>query len=115
MDKFRLLRDHLVDSGLARDADLLRPQLCPAEVLALAHDRSYIERYMNGELSREDQRRLGLPWAKPWPDAPCALSAGRCWLPSRRWNMAWPATWRAAPTTPTTTIQQGSASSMTWR
>ncbi|AZD10706.1 Histone deacetylase family protein [Pseudomonas chlororaphis] len=62
MDKFRLLRDHLVDSGLTRDADLLRPELCPKEILALAHDPGYIERYMAGELSREDQRRLGLPW-----------------------------------------------------
>ncbi len=62
MDKFRLLRDHLVDSGLTRDADLLRPQICPNDILALAHDRRYIERYMSGELSREDQRRLGLPW-----------------------------------------------------
>lgn len=62
MDKFRLLRDHLVESGLARDADLLRPALCPSDILALAHDRAYIERYMGGELSREDQRRLGLPW-----------------------------------------------------
>ena len=52
MDKFRLLRDHLVDSGLTRDADLLRPQICPNDILALAHDRRYIERYMSGELSR---------------------------------------------------------------
>ncbi|WP_413792750.1 MULTISPECIES: histone deacetylase family protein [unclassified Pseudomonas] len=64
MDKFRLLRDHLVDSGLTCDADLLRPSLCPPDILALAHDRAYIERYMGGELSREDQRRLGLPWSE---------------------------------------------------
>lgn len=64
MDKFRLLRDHLIDSGLTQDSQLLRPQLCPAEVLALAHDPGYIERYMSGELSREDQRRLGLPWSE---------------------------------------------------
>ncbi len=64
MDKFRLLRDHLVESGLTREADLLRPSLCPPDILALAHDRAYIERYMGGELSREDQRRLGLPWSE---------------------------------------------------
>jgi len=64
MDKFRLLHDHLVDSGLVRDADLWRPELCPPPVLALAHDRDYIDRYMSGELSREDQRRLGLPWSE---------------------------------------------------
>ncbi len=64
MDKFRLLRDHLVASGLVRDADLLRPELCPTDILALAHDRDYIERYMAGNLAREDQRRLGLPWSE---------------------------------------------------
>ncbi|WP_028696230.1 histone deacetylase family protein [Pseudomonas cremoricolorata] len=64
MDKFRLLRDHLVDSGLTCDQALLRPELCPVDILALAHDRSYIERYIHGELSREDQRRLGLPWSE---------------------------------------------------
>ena len=64
MDKFRLLRDHLVETGLTRDADLLRPALCPVDILALAHDPAYIERYMAGELAREDQRRLGLPWSE---------------------------------------------------
>ena len=64
MDKFRLLRDHLVDSGLVRDTQLLRPELCPADILALAHDPSYIQRYLSGDLSREDQRRLGLPWSE---------------------------------------------------
>ena len=64
MDKFRLLRDHLVASGLTRDEDLIRPDLCPRDVLALAHDPAYIDRYLTGELSREDQRRLGLPWSE---------------------------------------------------
>ena len=53
MDKFRLLHDHLIDTGLTRDADLLRPELCPVDILALAHDRAYIERYMAGEIDVE--------------------------------------------------------------
>ncbi len=36
----------------------------PADILALAHEPGYIERYMSGELSCEDQRRLGLPWSE---------------------------------------------------
>lgn len=62
MEKFRLLRDHLVDCGLTVDGALRRPEPCPAEILALAHDPAYIERYCSGELSREELRRLGLPW-----------------------------------------------------
>lgn len=64
MDKFRLLRDHLIDTGLTTDAQLFRPQVCPTDILALAHDLGYISRYMEGALSREDQRRLGLPWTE---------------------------------------------------
>ncbi len=64
MDKFRLLRDYLIDSGLTSDVQLMRPELCPADILALAHDPSYISRYLSGDLSREDQRRLGLPWSE---------------------------------------------------
>ena len=63
MEKFRLLRDHLVASGLTTDQALIRPQLCPAGVLALAHDRGYIERYCTGDMGREELRRLGLPWS----------------------------------------------------
>ncbi|MEX6504120.1 histone deacetylase family protein [Pseudomonas zhanjiangensis] len=63
MEKFRLLRDHLVASGLASDAELQRPELCPSEVLALAHCPAYIDRYLSGELAHADQRRLGLPWS----------------------------------------------------
>lgn len=63
MEKFRLLRDHLVHSGLCTDADLLRPELCPPEVLALAHCPTYIQRFASGELTYEEQRRLGLPWS----------------------------------------------------
>ncbi|MNO50436.1 Acetoin utilization protein AcuC [compost metagenome] len=64
MEKFRLLRDHLVDSRLTRDEELVRPPLCPVDILALAHDRGYIERYCSGEMSREELRRLGLPWSE---------------------------------------------------
>ena len=63
MEKFRLLRDHLVESGLTTDEALLRPELCPTDVLALAHNRAYVERYCSGDMSREELRRLGLPWS----------------------------------------------------
>ncbi|QKE61978.1 histone deacetylase [Aquipseudomonas campi] len=64
MEKFRLLRDHLVDSGLTTDSELQRPQICPPEVLALAHCPAYIERFLAGELTAQEQRRLGLPWSE---------------------------------------------------
>jgi acetoin utilization deacetylase AcuC-like enzyme len=61
MEKFRLLHEHLRDSALA--ADYHAPELCPRDILALAHDPAYIERYLAGELPPGEQRRLGLPWS----------------------------------------------------
>ncbi|WP_455233024.1 histone deacetylase family protein [Geopseudomonas aromaticivorans] len=62
MEKFRLLHEHLQDSLPA--AVYHQPGLCPADILALAHDPAYIARYLAGELPREEQRRLGLPWSE---------------------------------------------------
>lgn len=64
MAKFRLLKEQLLASGITREEQLLRPAICPPEVLALAHCPAYIERFMNGTLGREEQRRLGLPWSE---------------------------------------------------
>jgi len=63
MEKFRLLRDHLVDSGLTTDAALRRPMLCSHDVLNLAHDADYVARYCSGDMSPAELRRLGLPWS----------------------------------------------------
>lgn len=63
MEKFRLLRDHLVDSGMTTDAAILRPELVAADQLTLAHDRDYVERYCTGSMSAQELRRLGLPWS----------------------------------------------------
>ncbi len=65
MEKFRLLRDHLVACGMTTDQALLHPELCSPEHLALAHDRAYVERYCTGDMSREELQRLGLPWSPP--------------------------------------------------
>jgi len=45
MERFRLLRDHLIDSGLTTDAANLHPEPRAADILAQTHDRSYIEHY----------------------------------------------------------------------
>lgn len=63
MEKFRLLRDHLVNSGMTTDAAILRPQLVATDQLTLAHDRDYVERYCTGSMSPQELRRLGLPWS----------------------------------------------------
>lgn len=62
MEKYRLLYEHL-RSSLAH-ADYHAPAPCPEDVLALAHQPDYIARFLAGELSAAEQRRLGLPWSE---------------------------------------------------
>ena len=100
MEKFRLLHDHLIASGVTSASELLRPELCPPAILQLAHCPDYIARFLAGDLGHAEQRRLGLPWSP-------ALN--------RRWPMAWPVTWRAAPITLITPRPPVTASSTTWR
>ncbi len=72
MEKFRLLRDHLVDSGLTTDAALLRPELCPRELLTLAHEPGYVDRYCSGEMTCEELRRRCRPvTGSPWRSSGC--------------------------------------------
>ncbi len=63
MAKYRLLREHLLESGVL-DARLLRvPPPCGDEQLRLAHEGGYVERVVHGALSAAEQRRLGFPWS----------------------------------------------------
>jgi len=64
-----------IDSGLTTDAANLHPEPRAADILAQAHDRSYIEHCCIGDMSRDKLRRLALPVVRDWRSAPCAQSA----------------------------------------
>lgn len=62
MEKYRLLHEHL-RASLA-DAAWHSPAECPREVLALTHAPDYVRRFLDGALSRQEERQLGLPWSE---------------------------------------------------
>jgi acetoin utilization deacetylase AcuC-like enzyme len=64
MRKFALLRDILVAEGLVRAGDVVAPQEAPWELLGLAHSDDYLSKLRHGTLSRDEERRLGLPWSE---------------------------------------------------
>jgi len=64
MEKFRLLHEHLSASGVLGADNWHRPELCPDELLALAHAPDYIRAFQAGELAPPLQRQLGLPWSE---------------------------------------------------
>lgn len=63
MGKYRALHDLLLAQGsLPRDHVLPAPPIAP-EVLALAHTTGYVERFLEGRLDDDEQRRLGFRWS----------------------------------------------------
>jgi len=61
--KYRMLREKLLAEGVIEPQNLHRSELAPLEWLTAAHDPSYVERVMEGRLSAEEVRRLGMPWS----------------------------------------------------
>lgn len=63
IDKYRLLREAIIENQVLPDRDLLIPDPASDEQILLAHHQDYIERVVNGALSGKEIRRIGFPWS----------------------------------------------------
>jgi acetoin utilization deacetylase AcuC-like enzyme len=61
--KYRLVRQALLEGGVARNAWFAEPDAAPWEALALAHSEGYLRKIRDGTLSPADQLRLELPFS----------------------------------------------------
>ena len=64
MQKFRYLVEFLKNQGVATTNNIFRPGKARIDLLELAHCPNYISRFINGELTSAEVRRLGLPWSE---------------------------------------------------
>lgn len=64
MSKYRLLRDRLVNDPAHADDVFLEPPAATREELCRAHDPSYVDRVLAGQLSEAEQKRIGFPWSE---------------------------------------------------
>lgn len=62
MDRYRMLRERIVDVGMASSEQLQIPEAATIEQLLRVHCAKYVDRVFTGTLSREEQRRIGFPW-----------------------------------------------------
>jgi acetoin utilization deacetylase AcuC-like enzyme len=63
VEKYRLLRQRITaDNGLP-GIELRQPTPATVPYLHKAHSPDYVDRVLNGRLSREEIRRIGLPWS----------------------------------------------------
>ena len=59
--KYRLLREALAADGRF---DLEPAPLASIETICLAHDREYVQHFINGTLDPQAMRRIGFPWSE---------------------------------------------------
>jgi acetoin utilization deacetylase AcuC-like enzyme len=64
IEKYALLRDAVLASGLVAPSTLHEPARATVEALRLVHTDRYIDALVAGTLSDAEQRRIGLPWSE---------------------------------------------------
>jgi acetoin utilization deacetylase AcuC-like enzyme len=63
MLKFSMLVDVLQKEEILTDKNIYVPELISRVELLLAHEESYVDRVLNGSLSKEELREMGLPYS----------------------------------------------------
>ena len=63
VEKYRLLRQRLTADNRLAGVELRTPSPAPISHLHQAHTADYVARVLNGRLSRDEIRRIGLPWS----------------------------------------------------
>ncbi len=61
MDKFRAVAERIVAEGLLSGGKFVRPRPAPAEWVALAHDRRYVDQVFGARVPAEIAREIGFP------------------------------------------------------
>lgn len=64
MVKYSMLREKVEASGICVNGEMRTPEpVSDAEILR-AHERGYLRRVVEGELSKKELRRIGFPWSE---------------------------------------------------
>ncbi|MEM6286896.1 MAG: histone deacetylase [Bacteroidota bacterium] len=63
MRKFAALRDLLVREQVVTEAEVVAPREADWGDLLLVHTQRYLDALAGGTLSRQEERRMGLPWS----------------------------------------------------
>ena len=64
MSKFRLLAETLREQGILTDDNEYQPPPLSLTTLMQAHEKGYVQRFIRGELTPQEQKEIGLPWSE---------------------------------------------------
>ncbi|MBI4853660.1 MAG: histone deacetylase [Acidobacteria bacterium] len=63
MNKYRLVRESLLEKGILAIQELYEPEIVSPEIVTLAHTRKYVESICSGTIDSKAMRRIGFPWS----------------------------------------------------
>lgn len=76
-DRYRGVREELARRGLDEQTDLAEPPRATREELLLVHDPEYVDRFLGGELTQNEIRRIGFrPWKPEFQERTLAITGG---------------------------------------
>lgn len=81
--KFRLIHDRLLETGIAAPEDFLAPAPATDEDILRVHSQDYVYKLKHGSLSHEEILRMEIPYSKELIEA-CWLAAGGSSLAAKR-------------------------------
>ena len=67
--KFRLIRERLIELGIAKPEDFEEPRPAQDEDILLVHTPAYVDKVRSGRLGAEELEVLGLPYSKELAEA----------------------------------------------
>lgn len=83
MEKYRLLRERAVATGVLDLGELQVPEAATPNQLRSVHDEAYVEGMLSGEIAPSIMRRIGFPWTAALVERSCrsvgaTIAAARC-------------------------------------
>ncbi len=67
--KYRLIRERVLEEGLAGEEDFVRPEPAPDEDVLLVHEAEWVRKLKTGTLSFEEVLRLEIPYSRQMVEA----------------------------------------------
>jgi len=81
-EKYRRIRDRLIESGIAESGDILEPEPAQDEDILLAHTPEYVKKLRTGTLSPREEMEMEIPYSRDLVEA-FWLAAGGSTLAAR--------------------------------
>ena len=61
MLKYELIPEQLLHEGTCTEANFFKPGTCVAEIILQTHDKDYLDKLSNQQLTASEQRKIGFP------------------------------------------------------